>query len=61
VRLSAEPTGGEPTHGFGLAVAKELVDKLGGRIGCHSQPGRGAEFWFALPKETSPGGPDDGG
>src|SRR5205085_12319122 len=32
VRLSAVPTGGEPSTGYGLAVAKELVGNLGGAL-----------------------------
>lgn len=49
VRLSAVPTAGEPSFGYGLAVAKELMDMLGGTIWCESTPGKGACFAFALP------------
>jgi signal transduction histidine kinase len=49
VRLSAVPTAGEPSTGYGLAVAKELIDKLNGEIWCESQLGRGAAFSFRLP------------
>jgi signal transduction histidine kinase len=42
VRLSAVPTGGEPSTGYGLAVAKELASQLGGDIWCESQLGQGA-------------------
>ena len=49
VRLSAQPTGGEPSTGYGLAVAKELVGLLGGEIWCDSQPGQGACFSVRLP------------
>jgi signal transduction histidine kinase len=49
VRLSAEPTGGEPSTGYGLAVARELIDRLGGDIWCESEAGRGASFSFRLP------------
>jgi signal transduction histidine kinase len=49
VRLSPQPTGGEPSSGYGLAVAKELIGKLNGEIWCESQPGQGASFSFRLP------------
>jgi len=54
VRLSPVPTAGEPSTGYGLAVAKELVDNLGGKIWCESQLGQGACFSFSLPVATSP-------
>jgi signal transduction histidine kinase len=47
--LSNAPTGGEPTTGYGLAVAKDLIDQLGGEIGCESRRGEGASFFFRLP------------
>jgi signal transduction histidine kinase len=49
VRLSNSPTGGEPTLGYGLVIAKDLMEKLGGSIWCESQPGRGANFHVRLP------------
>jgi signal transduction histidine kinase len=49
VRLSAVPTAGEPSTGYGLAVAKELIDKLNGEIWCESQLGQGAAFSLRLP------------
>ena len=49
VRLSAVPTGGEPSSGYGLSVAKELTGKMGGEIWCESQFGQGAQFSFRLP------------
>jgi signal transduction histidine kinase len=48
-RLGPKPTGGEPSSGYGLAVAKELVEKLGGQLWCESQLGRGSCFSFRLP------------
>ncbi len=48
-RLSPVPTGGEPSTGYGLAVAKELIDQLGGEIWCESQLGKGSSFSFQLP------------
>jgi len=48
VRLSAVPSAGEPSSGYGLAVAKRFVDHLGGEIRCASVEGQGATFtvWF---------------
>lgn len=48
-KLSAAPTAGEPSTGYGLAVAKELIDRLGGQIWCENRPDPGACFAFALP------------
>lgn len=36
--------------GLGLAISKALVERMQGRIGVDSEPGRGATFWFELPK-----------
>ncbi|MCC6556463.1 MAG: hypothetical protein IT372_26175, partial [Polyangiaceae bacterium] len=35
--------------GLGIAVAKRLVDAMGGEIGAATEPGRGGCFWFVLP------------
>ncbi|MFC3607602.1 PAS domain S-box protein [Stutzerimonas tarimensis] len=35
--------------GLGLAISKALIERMNGRIGYDSQPGKGASFWFDLP------------
>ena len=45
----ATPTGGEPSSGYGLAIAKRFVDRLGGELMCTSTPARGTTFSFWLP------------
>jgi signal transduction histidine kinase len=38
--------------GLGLAVARGFIEAHGGRIGVHSEPGRGTRFHFALPDDA---------
>ncbi|MCP4359006.1 MAG: hybrid sensor histidine kinase/response regulator [Chloroflexi bacterium] len=35
--------------GLGLSIVKRIIDKLNGRVGVHSAPGQGSEFYFELP------------
>ena len=49
IRLGATPSGGEPSSGYGLAIAKSFVDRIGGELTCASTPGRGTTFSFWLP------------
>lgn len=49
-KLSNAPTGGEPSTGLGLAIAKQLIELLGGDIDCESELGKGTTFTVRLPK-----------
>jgi len=49
-RLSARPTGGEPSTGLGLSIVRKLVQLMNGELTCESKPGQGAAFSFRLPR-----------
>lgn len=49
-RLSPRPTGGEDSHGFGLAIARQLVEQMDGRIGVDFPDEGGSVFWAEFPR-----------
>jgi PAS domain S-box-containing protein len=40
--------------GIGLAIVRKGVERLGGRVGVLSEPGRGSRFWFELDRHDGP-------
>jgi signal transduction histidine kinase len=39
-----------PGTGIGLAIVQKGVERMGGRAGVESEPGKGSCFWIELPK-----------
>lgn len=53
----SESARGVEGFGLGLAIAKRMVDLMGGEIGLRSEPGKGSVFWVRLapsPRTTTP-------
>ncbi len=38
-----------PGTGLGLAIVKKAAERMGGRVGVESEPGKGSRFWVELP------------
>lgn len=36
-------------HGLGLSIVARIIERLGGKLGLHSELGVGSTFWFELP------------
>ena len=51
-KLDVRPTGNEPSHGLGLAIAKKMVEAHRGRLNVVSAPGQGANFSFEIPMSS---------
>jgi two-component system, sensor histidine kinase and response regulator len=52
-RLSARPTGGEPSTGLGLSIVRKLVQAMNGEISCESTEGQGTTFTIRLPRPAA--------
>lgn len=39
--------------GLGLAICRQIVELMGGEIGCDSEPQAGSTFWIHVPLETA--------
>ena len=40
--------------GLGLSISYGIINRLGGKIECHSEPGHGTEFLITLPNHVEP-------
>ena len=41
-----------PGTGIGLAIVRKAMERMGGRSGVVSEPGRGSRFWIELPRAS---------
>lgn len=55
-RVEADPMKAVEGTGIGLAVTKQLVEQMGGRIGFDSEEDKGSTFWIEMPLPSTLGG-----
>jgi len=53
-RLSAVPTGNEPSTGLGLSIVKKLMEAMGAQLRLESTPGQGTTFLLRFPTAVPP-------
>jgi len=51
-KMSIKTTGGEPSHGLGLSLCKDIISAHEGKIGFNSQIGKGSMFYFEIDLRT---------
>ena len=44
------PNEGYEGTGIGLAIVRKAVERMHGKIGVESEPGKGSKFWIQLKK-----------
>lgn len=57
-QVEAADAKGKGGTGLGLAICKAIVEQHQGQIGVDSEFGKGATFWFRLPKWGTPNAPE---
>src|SRR5581483_7165640 len=45
-----------PGTGVGLSIVRKGVERMGGRVGLDTQPGKGSRFWIELPRANGDAG-----